>query len=352
MGNYTWCDGPKDRTSVKYKENIAACVHIIVLSFGIIAWYAAASVEAYKAYKKAHEAQGGQPTQGAQGTQGAQPTHGSQRTQGAQPTQGAQGTQGAQQAQGTEPTHEAQPTHDPPEQILKANLLSGLLASMVTISLTWGDYPQAIEATFSLVLALSQASALGWFDFRPDAKKKLIVSTKVPDVLAVSLSLWALRRAQTAYIDAPPSRAKPWTPFAVCSITNVVVMAFLYSVWLYKGRSSRRGSKSFSGPIAQFRELQNNAAVGNLPTKDLSIITWFCCGVFICSNCGGAVGWWFAKWGCWPFNFALSIAPVSVIAGNIYSFFQIKRKLRDFKNYCQDLQNQQNNPQKQQNGHV
>ena len=202
MGNYSWCNEINNgNDGSEYRSNIIASKTIIVLSFCIIFWYFIASVLAYTSWTAKNRG----------------------------------------------------------HQIFKSNLLSGLLVSMVTISVIKGTYPQAIEATCVLVLALSQASALGWFDFDRVGGKMEITSIKVPDMVALGLNLWVLKDAHDKSSNSDDSNEtalskRPWLPFMICSIANEVIILVLYVVWRLQGQPNQ--GKSFSSTILElFYEL-------------------------------------------------------------------------------------------------
>ena len=140
-------------------------------------------------------------------------------------------------------------------RIFKSNFLSGLLVSMVTISVIEGTYPQAIEATCVVVLALSQASALGWFDYDLEGGKMEITAIKVPDLVALGLNLWVLKDAHDKSSNSDDSNEtalskRPWLPFMICSIANELITVVLYLVWRLKGQPNQ--GKSFSSTILEF----------------------------------------------------------------------------------------------------
>ena len=267
MGNYSWCiETNNGNDDSLYRLNITASRTITALSVCIISWYNLASFLAYRSWTM----------------------------------------------------------KDRNHRIFKSNLLSGLLVSMVTISVIKGTYPQAIEATCVVVLALSQASAPGWVDFGPDVKKRDIIYIKVPDLVALGLNLWVLKDAHEKSSNSDDSNEtalskRPWLPFMFCSVANEIIIVLLYGVWRLKHQSDQ--GKSFSSTILEFLLRIMNRHCWVKESKGLLLwCTVICCGLFICSSvAGAALGMFFAHWSCKPFKPALIMASIAVTFGAIYS---------------------------------
>ncbi|OJZ82508.1 hypothetical protein ASPFODRAFT_36074 [Aspergillus luchuensis CBS 106.47] len=192
MTDWPWCEGV-DKTTAAYKSNTAALYVTFSISIFICCFYILASLETLGRV--------GNPTRG--------------------------------------------------EQIFQANLLSGLLASLLAISLLYSQFPEPIEATFSVTLALSQASGLGWLDFSPESNFMNVLAARGPDIFALAMSLWASQQAQEKWFDDNPgSRTKPyppmvfrnpWLPFAIFSGVNEVSMflTFVFCKVLQTGKCVR-----------------------------------------------------------------------------------------------------------------
>jgi hypothetical protein len=195
MANPSYCPSASEKATPNYASNLVAVWFIFGCSIGIVIWYAVGSWEAY-------------------------------------------GRNGVRD--------KATPPYDSRiySQFIQANLLSGLLVSLLVIVSPYSTFPQPIEATFSVVLALSQASALGWLDFPPDAAFRDVFCTKLPDVFALGLTLWAAWEAQETYFNAPGHDRNarypemvyrdPWIPFGICSAINELAMLVVYAIWLHE----------------------------------------------------------------------------------------------------------------------
>lgn len=197
MTESIWCKtDPGEKNTPAYRSNLKAIWIIFGVSISIWLWYAAASVEALQAWmgRKSRD------------------------------------------------TSTAAARNESYEQVIQANLLSGLLVTMIAISLLFTSFPESIEATLVVILALSQASALGWLDFPPNAKFRDVFCTKLPDVFALGLTLWAAWEAKETYFETHSRDTMvfpdPWLPFAICSAANEAVMMFVYFLWLLERRQT------------------------------------------------------------------------------------------------------------------
>lgn len=208
---------------------------------------------------------------------------------------------------------------------------------MLAIAALDTNFPQTIEATFSAVVALSQASALGWLDFPPDARVADILSTKAPDLTALGLTLYASWKLQNDYFNDHPGSTttkyppfvlrSPWLPFCVCAGVNEAVMAVVCYHWLYL-----RHGKYSDPPTAPTHSLLIICAQGGEPIRRsfrrlVRIASWI---FALSSTTGAAIGMVLAYYGCTPFTWGLYAAPLAVVSGIIYSMFQTERRLQDF----------------------
>jgi hypothetical protein len=169
-------------------------------------------------------------------------------------------------------------------QWFQANLLSGMLVSLLVVSILYTSFPEPIEATFVVVLALSQASALGWLDFPPGAEFWDVFCTKLPDLFALGLTLWAVWDAMERYFEANGNRnaknapmvlRNPWIPFAVCSVMNEAAVMVIYRWWLVerKRREGKRISKRSRNLEESCRYWEPYAKTPTQATPPLSIRT-------------------------------------------------------------------------------
>lgn len=188
---YFWCPKDNEKDTPEYKSNVISLWIIFVISIIVCLWHIMGSVEAFKR------------------------------------------------------SHQSKDEERKYKQFFQANLLSGVLVSMVAISLPFTTFPQPIEATLSVILALSQASALGWLDFPPNAEILEIVYTKLPDVVALGVTLWVAWDVIETYFETNGNRnhehpplvyRSPWVPFAVCGAINETVMVIAYILWIIERR--------------------------------------------------------------------------------------------------------------------
>lgn len=202
MPHYVWCPTDAQKATPEYRSNTIALWIIFGVSIFVLIWYIAASHEARTKVRRC-------------GVAGVRNT-----------------------------------------QWFQANLLSGMLVSLLVVSILYTSFPEPIEATFVVVLALSQASALGWLDFPPGAEFWDVFCTKLPDVFALGLTLWAVWDAMERYFEANGNRnaknapmvlRNPWIPFAVCSVVNEAVMMVMYQGWLVeRNRREEKRIRKFS----------------------------------------------------------------------------------------------------------
>lgn len=151
MAKYSYCPTEAEKATPAYKQNVKALWIIFGVSIAVCFWYILASFEAHRRTLR---------------------------------------------------------FPGPTTQYLQANLLSGALVSLVAITLLYTTFPQPIEATLSVILALSQASALGWLDFPPDARFRDVFCTKPPDLFALGLTLWAAWDAKEKYFEGEPQQGR------------------------------------------------------------------------------------------------------------------------------------------------
>jgi hypothetical protein len=200
---------------------------------------------------------------------------------------------------------------------------------MIAISLLFTSFPESIEATLVVILALSQASALGWLDFLPNAEFWDVFCTKLLDVFALGLTLWATWEAKETYFETHSRNTMvfpdPWLPFAICSTANEVVMMFVYFVW----QLEKRHTSEYSVCLRVYSILLfKNCLLKRLIAKPVSAhatssfkwLIWSGCAILCASSIAGAgVRIKFARYGCLPFNFGLWIAPFTIIFGDVYA---------------------------------
>ncbi|KAK0342366.1 hypothetical protein LTS02_007993 [Friedmanniomyces endolithicus] len=92
----------------------------------------------------------------------------------------------------------ATPDPKPKKADLAVNPLSAFLASAVGLVLIFGTWPQPLEGAGLLVIALAQASVLGWQDHDTEWRA---IPEKLPDVAAVVVAAYALYDSRNRYTE-------------------------------------------------------------------------------------------------------------------------------------------------------